>query len=309
MSRRYAVIGAGAIGALYGARLASVGHDVHFLMRSDLDHVRRRGLVVESVYGDVRLDAPSVFGEVADIPPVEVVLVGLKTTANDKLGALLEPLVGEGATVVMLQNGLGIEEQAAAVAPRSEIIGGLCFTCSNRVGPGHIRHIDYGAITLASHRSDGSAAGITPAMEAVAEDLRGAGVEIDLAADLQEARWRKLTWNMPFNGLSVVLDATTEELMGHPATEALAGDLITEVVTAAAACGAAQPPHARDTILAMTRIMRPYATSMKLDAEAGRPMELDAIYAAPLAAARAAGAPMERLEALHAQLRFLDSRP
>jgi 2-dehydropantoate 2-reductase len=308
MARRYAVVGAGAIGALYGARLAAVGHPVHFLMRSDLDHVRRYGLLVESVYGDVWLESPSVFGEPGEIPPVDVVLVGLKTTANHRLGELIGPLVSDGATVVMLQNGLRVDEQAAAVAPHSEVLGGLCFTCSNRVAPGHVRHLDYGAITLGSHRRDGRPAGITPAMEAVAADLRQAGVEIVLAEDLRQARWRKLAWNMPFNGLSVVLDTTTDRLMAHPATAQLAGHLMDEVCDAATACGSPLPPSTRDDLLALTRTMRPYATSTKLDADAGRPLELDAIYAAPLAAARTAGAPMARLEALHAQLRFLDDR-
>jgi 2-dehydropantoate 2-reductase len=308
MGRRYAVVGAGAIGALYGARLAAAGHEVHFLLRSDLEHVRRHGLVVESVYGDVHLETPSVFADPAEMPPVDVVLVGLKTTANDHLGELLGPLVGSGATVVVLQNGLGVEEAAAAVAPSSAVLGGLCFTCSNRVGPGHVRHLDYGAITLGAHGQASEPAGITPELEGVGADLSAAGVEITLAPDLREARWKKLVWNMPFNGLSVVLDATTDELMAEPATAQLATDLMDEVCAAAAACGAPLPATTRDDLLAMTRTMRPYATSMKLDAEAGRPLELEAIYSTPLTAARKAGAPMLGLEILHAQLRFLDAR-
>jgi 2-dehydropantoate 2-reductase len=308
MARRYAVVGAGAIGALYGARLAAVGHEVHFVLRSDIDHVRRHGLVVESPYGDVWLESPHVYADPGDVPPVDVVLVGLKTTANHRLAELLGPLVTDGATVVMLQNGLRVEEQAAAAAPRSEVLGGLCFTCSNRVGPGHVRHIDYGSITLGSHRRDGGPAGITSVLADVGGDLEAAGVEIVLTADLPQARWRKLVWNMPFNGLSVVLGATTDRLILDPATAELAAAMMDEVCAAAAACGAPQPPSTRDDLLALTRTMRPYATSMNLDAEAGRPLELDAIYADPLTAARRAGRPMLRLETLHAQLRFLDTR-
>lgn len=307
-TRRYAVIGTGAIGGLYGARLAAAGHEVHFLARSDADHMKAHGLVVESVYGDVKLDAPHVWTDPAAVPEVDVVLVAIKTTANEHVGELLTPLVGQGTVVVMLQNGLGIEEAAAEVVPEAQLLAGLCFTCSNRVGPGHIQHIDYGSITLAAHRSDGASAGVTSEMEAVAADLRTAGVEIDLVEDLQVARWRKLAWNMPFNGLSVVLDAETDEMLANPHIEALAAAMIDEVCEAAAACGAAQPPGLREGMIAMTRTMRPYATSMKLDAQAGRPMELDAIYGAPLAAGKAAGVAMPRLDALHAQLRFIDAR-
>lgn len=305
--RRYAVIGTGAIGGLYGARLAESGHEVHFLARGDADHLRAHGLVLESVYGDAKIDDPNVWTDPAEVPEVDVVLVAVKTTANEHLAELLGPIATHGPVVVMLQNGLGIEERAAELAPEATVLAGLCFTCSNRVAPGHIVHLDYGAITLAAHQP-GGAEGITAEMEAVAADLRGAGVEIYLEPNLQVARWRKLAWNMPFNGLSVVLDANTDELMENPATAALAGELIDEVCAAAEACGAPQPTRLRDGMLAMTSTMRPYATSMKLDAEAGRPMELDAIYAAPLAAGQAAGAAMPRLEALHAQLRFLDQR-
>lgn len=308
MGRRYAVVGTGAIGGLYGARLAAAGHDVHFLARSDLEHLRTAGLTVESVYGDVRLESPSVWADPDEVPEVDVVLVAIKTTANDQLRRLLAPIARAGTTVVMLQNGLGIEELAAAIAPEAEILGGLCFTCSNRVGPGHIRHLDYGTVTLASYRPDGTPAGITPGLEAVATDLEGAGVEVVRAPGLGVARWRKLVWNMPFNGLSVLLDATTDELVTDPATAQLAADLMDEVCAAAAACGSPLAPSTRDDMLELTRTMRSYATSMKLDAEAGRPLELDAIYAAPLDAARRAGSPAPRLETVHAQLRFVDAR-
>ncbi len=308
MGRRYAVLGTGAIGGLYGARLAAAGHDVHFLARSDLDHLRTDGLTVESVYGDVRLDTPSVWDDPTEMPEVDVVLVAIKTTANDQLPRLLGPFDRPGTTIVMLQNGLGVETLAADIAPSAEVLGGLCFTCSNRVAPGHIRHLDYGSVTLAAHHRDGGAAGITSALEAVASDLESAGVEVVRAPDLGVARWRKLVWNMPFNGLSVLLDATTDELIADPATHDLAAQLMDEVCAAAEACGSPLGGSTRDDMLELTRTMRSYATSMKLDAEAGRRLELDAIYAAPLDAARRAGAPAPRLETLHAQLRFLDSR-
>ena len=306
--RRYAVFGAGAIGALYGARLAAAGHEVHFVLRSALDHVRAHGLRVESVYGDVFLARPSVHADPSTVPAVDVVLVGLKTTHDAALAELLPALAGPGTVVVVLQNGLGVEARAASLVPGATVLGGLCFTCSNQVGPGHVRHLDYGAITLGEHRPDGDAAGLTPAVAAVTADLEAAGVEMHPTDDLGAARWRKLVWNVPFNGLSVVLDAGTDELVGHPDTEALVGVIMDEVIAAAAAVGHPIPASTRDELLDMTRRMRPYATSMKLDADAGRPLEVEAIHAAPAAAARHAGCPMPSVEVLRDQLRFLDAR-
>ncbi|WP_208028689.1 putative 2-dehydropantoate 2-reductase [Rhabdothermincola sediminis] len=306
--RSYAIVGLGAVGGFYGARLLAAGHEVHFVARSDLDHVREHGLLVESPLGDLRFEQVSVHGAPDTVPPVDVVVVAVKTT--DTAGALhvVRGLVAasDDPVVVVLQNGLGVEEVLARALPGTTLLGGMCFLCSNKVGPGHIRHLDYGRVTLGEHRDDGEAAGIAGAVQAVADDLAGAGVPAVPIEDLVEGRWRKLVWNVPFNGLSVVLDAGTDELVAHLPTRRLVTELMYEVLDGAAACGKDIDRSFAEQMLADTERMRPYAPSMKLDFEAGRPMELDAIYAAPLAAARAAGRDLPRVSMLHDQLRFLD---
>jgi len=210
------------------------------------------------------------------------------------------------AIVVAMQNGLDVEAPLAQAAPDATVLGAMCFMCSNQLAPGHIVHLDQGAVTVGQHRPDGSPAGSTPAVEAIRDDLRAAGVAASVVPDLVGGRWRKLAWNIPFNGLSVVLDAGTDEMLADPATRRRARALMDEVVEAAAACGHPLDPGVADQMMATTEAMTPYRTSMKLDHEAGRPLELDAIYAAPTAAARAAGAPMVRAEELLAELRRLD---
>ncbi len=218
--RRYALVGAGAVGGLYAGRLAAAGHELHVLARSDAAHLRAHGLIVESPGGDLHVH-PVVHTDPTTIPPVDVVIVGLKTTSNDALRGLLGPLAGPGTTVVVLQNGLGVEADAAAAAPGATVLGGLCFVCAAKEGPGHVRHLDYGGVTLAQHSADGSAAGITRELQAVADDMSASGSDITTDPDLVAARWRKLVWNVPYNGLTVVLDAGTEELMADPSARAL----------------------------------------------------------------------------------------
>jgi 2-dehydropantoate 2-reductase len=307
--RRYAVVGTGAIGGYYGARLAAAGHEVHFVARTDLDAMRRRGLRVESPGGDVLLPDVSVFATADEVPPVDVVLLTTKTSTDEPGTALVAPFTDEGATVVLMQNGLGIEERLAADLPGATVLGAMCFMCSNRVAPGHIRHLDFGSVTIGQHAPGASTgAGITPAVTAFADDLAGAGVTAHPIPDLVTGRWRKLVWNIAFNGLSVILDAGTDELMADPATRSLIVDLMREVVGAAAACGHPIPESFIDEMMTTTDAMTPYKTSMKLDAEAGRPLEIDTIYQAPVDQARAAGFTMSRAEAVLAQLRFLDDR-
>ena len=300
---RYALIGPGAVGLLYAGRLAAGGNEVHIVGRSDVEHLRTNGFVLESTFGDVSMRVPA-YREPADVPPVDVVLVATKTTGNAALAELLAPIVDDGTIVVLLQNGLDVEAPVAAALPRARVLGGLCFVCAVKVGPGHARHVDYGTVTLAEH----GVLEITPAVKAVAADLEAAGVPIECVADLPAARWRKLVWNVPYNGLSVVLDAGTDELNAMPATRALVTDLMREVEAGAAACGAPLPDGFVEDRIAMTDAMVPYRTSMKLDFDAGRALELDAIYLAPLRAARAAGVDMPRVEMLWRELDYLAAR-
>jgi 2-dehydropantoate 2-reductase len=311
-ARSYTVIGLGAIGGFYGARLAAAGHPVRFVTRSGVDEVRASGLHVESPLGDVSLADVDVHDTDAarrgEVDASDVVVVSVKTTDTADALTLLPALVHERSTIVVMQNGLGVEEPIADAVPDHEVVGAMCFICSNRVAPGHIRHLDYGRVTLAHHRRDGGPAGSTPEVEAVVDDLAAAGVTAAALDHLAAARWHKLVWNVPYNGLSVVLDAGTDELMADRSTRRLVEDIMWEVVAGSAACGAPIESEFVGQMLDDTDNMSPYATSMKLDYEAGRPLELDAIYDAPIRAAAASGCRMVRTAALHDQLRFLDAR-
>ena len=132
---RIAVVGCGAVGSYYGAKLARAGHEVHFLLRSDYETVRHQGVLIRSLEGDFQV-RPLCAQRPEEIGPAELVLIGLKTTANERLAELLPPLVGPATAVVTLQNGLGNEEQMARLLPAGQVMGGFCFVCLNRVAPG-----------------------------------------------------------------------------------------------------------------------------------------------------------------------------
>jgi 2-dehydropantoate 2-reductase len=312
--RRICVVGTGAVGGYYGARLAAAGHEVHFVARSDHAHIATHGLRVDSHKGDLALVAVRVHATTATVPEVDVVVVATKTTANDALVHQLAPVLRPGMTVVMLQNGLGNEDAAHAAAVEVlgddaaddvAVVAGLSFVCSHKVGPGHVHHLDYELVTVAP-RVAPSSPGRTAAA-AFAAELAGAGVEVATRDDATAARWHKLVWNVPFNGLAVVLDATTAELMATPATRTLAAALMREVQAAAATDGVAIADAFVARMLADTAKMTPYVPSTKLDFDRGLPMEIDAIYGAVVGAAARGGVDVGRIAALEAQLRFLDA--
>jgi 2-dehydropantoate 2-reductase len=306
-ARTYAIIGTGAVGGYYGGRLHHAGHDVHFLLHADYAHVRAHGLRVESKDGDFSIPRPHAYGDPHALPPCDVAMVCLKTTQNGLLASLLPPAVKPDGIVVMMQNGLDVEHAAAAIVGRRTIIGGLAFLCSNKIAPGHIRHLDYGQVRLGQYVAGGVPAGITAAMRAVGADLEGAGIPLVLEEDLVLARWKKLVWNVPYNGLSVVHRCTTDALMADPATRALCESIMREVVALAAACGRPIAPSFVSAMLAATEKMAPYKPSMLLDRERGQPLEIDAIYGAPLRAARRAGIACPLIAALYDELRRIDA--
>jgi len=306
--RSYAIIGTGALGGFYGARLQHAGCEVHFLLHTDYDHVRQHGLICESKDGDFTLPRVNAYRDVRDLPRCDFVCVCLKTTQNHLLPEILPPLAHGNATVLVMQNGLGIEDDVAKIVGPQHVMGGLCFICSNKIGPGHIRHLDYGDVRIGEYSAAGTPVGVTDRMRQVAADFQRAGIPTELSPDLLTARWEKLVWNIPYNGLSVVLDSTTDHLMADPHTRTLVQDLMSEVVADAAACGRRIPPEFVKEMLDRTDRMKPYRTSMKIDYDEHHPMEVEAIFGNPLRAAHQAGAKSPLIEMLYRQLKFLDAR-
>jgi 2-dehydropantoate 2-reductase len=297
---RYGVIGTGGIGGFYGGMLAHSGQDVHFLFHSDFEFVRGHGLRVDSVFGDFHLDNVHAYQHTEDMPVCDVVLVGLKTTANDLLKSLLPPLLGAETTVILIQNGLGIEEKLAADFPELSIAGGLGFICSGKFGPGHIVHAEHGKITLGSYQGDNQ-----KVLQQVCSDFSAAHVPSEFSNNLLTSRWKKLVWNIPYNGLTVVMNALTSDLMADLSTHQLCKDLMLEVIGAANACGVHIGSTFAQVMLDYTLDMKPYAPSMRLDFDFKRPLEIDAIYTAPLEAAEKAGFEMPKVRMLEQQLRFI----
>ncbi|MDR1078596.1 MAG: 2-dehydropantoate 2-reductase [Propionibacteriaceae bacterium] len=301
-----AIIGTGAIGGYYGAKLARAGHRVCFLARSDYQRLVDHGIAVESVAGDFDLppQAFTVRRDPADLPACDLVCLTAKATANDDLLALLGPALKPGATILAMQNGFGVEERLAGLYPQAHVCAGLCFVCVTRPSPGHIRHTAYGTVSLAPLDP-----GDAPLVEDLARVLTAAGLEAPVLGDVLTARLRKLVWNIPFNGLSVVLEATTGDLLASPPARRLLTALMGEVLAAARACGVVIEEAFIPQMLAVTESMASYDPSMRLDHLAGRPMEIDAIYRQVMALARAHGFDMALAGQLADQLEHIQNRP
>lgn len=298
---RIAVIGSGALGGFYGAKLAHAGFDVHFLMRRDYHAVRQNGLTVKSYQGDFHLDHVNCYQNVADIGPADLIFIGLKTTANHHFKELVGPLVKPGSLALLAQNGLGGEEQLAALFGAHRVGGALAFLCSNRLEPGLIHHLDYGYLRIGNFQRPPD-----DTLRTVSDMMNHSGIECQVVDDLTLARWKKLVWNIPFNGLSALLDKQVNQIMADPVLYDHADSLMREVQAAAGANGLVIPDEFLATMMDYSAKMEPYYTSMHLDRRAGQPLETDAIVGEPLRRGRAQGLDLPEMQSLYQGLLALE---
>ncbi|MFJ3485104.1 putative 2-dehydropantoate 2-reductase [Pseudomonas sp. NPDC090202] len=306
---RIGIIGTGAIGGFYGLMLARAGYDVHFLLRSEFSAVSQNGLRIDSqVHGLLTLDNVQAYSSAADMPPCDWLLVGAKTTSNGDLAPAIIEAAAADAKVLLLQNGLAVEDELRALLPDSlHLLGGLCFICVHRTGPGQVTHQAFGAVNIGYHSGPAvDAAASLQIVEQGAALFHAAGIESVAMDNLDKARWQKLVWNVPYNGLSVLLNASTTPLMADEDSRELIQGLMAEVVQGAEACGHELPEGYAEQLFKVTGHMPDYRPSMYHDFLEKRPLELEAIYARPLAAALAAGCDMPKIRALYHALAFID---
>lgn len=308
---RVVIVGSGAVGLFYGARLQRAGNDVVFVARRDLNALRERGLCVESPEGFFRLENVEAVPNTSGLDEADYVVCSLKATALDIAPDLCAPAVGPTTKVVVLMNGLGVEEPFVQRFGPERVLGALAFVGVYRGEPGVVRHVAYGRITVGSVSAQG-----VDAAHAFAALLAGAGIEAVVAPSLRLARWEKLCWNVPFNGLSIAAGGIgTSTILGDDALAAIAERAMREVVaTANADLAAHREPHRLEAdavverLFLQTRVIADYKTSMLIDYLEGRPLEVEAILGAPLRRARELGVDTPTIAALYGLVRHAERR-
>jgi 2-dehydropantoate 2-reductase len=273
-------------------------------MRGDLAAVQKRGsIVIHEKGGVIELRPAAAFGSTTKIGPVELVLVTLKTTANEDLARLLPPLLGPNTAILTLQNGLGSDELLARLFGSDRILGGMAFIASTRTAPGEVTCYHPGSITLGEF-------GRPPSQraQALADQFAAAGVKIRVIENLLEARWRKLVWNVPFNGLTVANNLTTDQVCADPILATEVRELMKEVQRAAAAFGFTIPDAFLAQQYEVTPPMGAYQPSSLVDFRAGREVEVEAIWGEPLRRAQAKGVAVPRMASLYERLKAVAGR-
>lgn len=294
------IFGTGAIGGFYGSLLAQQGLQVSVVCRSDYSHIKQHGFQIYShELGQWSFQPEQTFNSTATVKtPVDYLLVCTKVLDNLDRVKLIKPAVSQKTTIVLIQNGIAIEDEIIAAFPDNEVVSGLAFICCNRIHHGEIEHLAYGQLTLGNVPS-----GFSEKTRRLATFFNDAGIDCQLSESITTKRWQKCIWNAPFNPLSVLAGGLSTQTILQT-QEPLVRAIMQEVFTIAKTLGHHLPEDIIETNINHTRQMPPYKTSMLLDFEACRPMEIDAILGNTINAASHTHTPCPHLEMLYALLQL-----
>jgi 2-dehydropantoate 2-reductase len=297
------VIGTGAIGSFYGSMLAKAGVDVSVVARTDFEYIRRHGIHLQSKLGNFHFLPKQVVRDAVELAEKpDYVLLCIKVVEQVDRLALLRGALGPDSAIVLISNGIGVEQDIADAYPTHELISGLAFICGTRTAPGSIWHQAYGRLALGNYPS-----GASEKARALGAMFTDSGISCILTEDITTARWQKCVWNAPFNPLSVLSGGlSTNDILATQ--EPLVRALMAEICAIAGASGHALPPDSVDRNVDSTYKMPPYKTSMLLDFEAGRPLETEAILGNAVRIGRSLSVPIPHLEAVYALMKLRELR-
>lgn len=273
------VIGAGAIGCYYSARLAQMGCQVVIYSRNDAKLVLQNGILIKSYLGDFLFRPYQVIDDLENFHhELDYILIATKSLPDIDLRAMIAKVISDKTKIILIQNGINIEEEIVKNFNNC-LISCIAFIGVSRefsAGKfnGIINHQEYGRLIVGAYGENTNKKVVEDFVNLFDKNF----VEIEFTNNIKLERWKKLIWNGAFNPLSVVLGCkTTEEIINNKLALNLAQNIMTEIYFLAKEDGCELPNDIIEKNILATKKMKPYKTSMLLDFEAQRPLEIEAI--------------------------------
>jgi 2-dehydropantoate 2-reductase len=296
-----AVMAAGAVGGYFGARLAAAGHEVHFIARgAHLDAIRKNGLKIESLLGNLHLKDAKATDDPKSVGPVDIVLFAVKLWDTEKAGEQARPLVGPDTRVITLQNGIDSVERLAPILGADAVIGGATYVVTVIAAPGVIRHTGTAA-RIRCGRVDGRPDAV---LASYVQQMQAAGIDITLSPDMRTDLWKKFVLLSGTSGIT----ASTRQPLGvireDPDMRAFFFKLMGEAMAVGKASSIALPADFTQELERTAETFPPnMKASMANDLDAGNRIELDWLAGKVVALGRELGVPTPANEAVYAILK------
>ncbi|MGB7257836.1 MAG: 2-dehydropantoate 2-reductase [Pseudolabrys sp.] len=299
---RIAAMAAGAVGGYFGARLAAAGHDVFFIARgSNLAAIRKNGLKIESVHGDLHLPKPNATDNPTEVGPVDVVMFAVKLWDTEKAAELTKPMVGPNTRVITLQNGIDSVERIAPILGREQTVGGVAYIATVIAEPGVIKHTSQFA-TMHFGRADKKPDATLAAFAAAG---KAANCDIDLSKDIEVERWQKFVFLTAMAGATASRHSAIGPIVATDEGRGFFRALMEEARTVGKAKGVdvgADYIEQRMNFLA-TKVEPGMKASMAHDLERGNRLELDWLNGKVAELGRALNVPTPASDEVYAELK------
>ncbi len=300
------VVGAGAVGVYFSARLAQAGAEVVIVARSDYETASKTGYEIKSIAGDFRFVPKAVLKSAAEYEDeADYIILASKVLPRVDRVALLRPAVrSPKSAILLIQNGIDIEHEIAEAFPQNELVSSIAYIGASRPATGVVRHQGGGELKMGNYP-----AGAGEAVQRLGKAFRDAGVKCEVTEDIGFYRWMKLLWNLPFNPVSVLAgNADTRKMVEDAELERLCCALMRETAAVANACGVALGEKEIEAQMEYTRNFPAYKTSMLQDFEAGRELEVEAILGNTVRLARKHNVPVPHMESCYALLKSVNGK-
>lgn len=307
---RIAILGSGAVGGYFGAKLARSGQDVTFIARgAHLEAIRQRGLEIQSSkLGDFTVTAAAE-SDTSRVGPVDVVIVSVKAYDNATALPMLKPMIGSDTAVLTLQNGVDSTDDVAAVVGKEHVLGGTTYVATALEGPGLIvqtgihRSIIFGEVF--AQRGT-----ITPRVQAIADAMNAADIIATPAPDARVPIWDKYVYLAAFSGFTGASRLAIGHIWKFPHVQEMFYAASREIAAIAQAEGVTISANRFDTLREyMQNLPASTRSSLLIDLEQGKRIEVEALQGAAVRRAAKHGIPVPIMSTLYALLKPMESGP
>ena len=303
MNNKVLIAGAGGVGAYFGGRLAQAGMDVSVLCRSNYEQVKKNGFEIKSIAGDFSFKPAGVYRSCSEYPDTaDYLIVATKVLPEIDVVKIIRDAVKPGTMIVLIQNGIEIEPEIAEAFPDNELVSSIAYIGVSQLEGGRIEHQGAGRLKIGVYEG-----GSSEKLNLLAANFSKVNVECEVVEDIEFSRWVKLVWNTPYNPVSVLAGGVDTKVISETkALEDLCIELMKEVCAVAKSRGIHLPEDIIEKNLDYTRGFPPYKTSMLIDFENKRPLEVEAIVGNVVRMANTEKVAVPRLEAIYALLKSVD---
>lgn len=298
---KIAMVGAGGVGGYYGALLARAGHEVAFIARGEhLQALRSKGLQVKSILGDFAVSPVQAAATPAEIGPVDLAVVAVKTYHLDEVAQSLAPLLAPTTMVLPFENGVDAAERLGTVIGQEHLLGGATWISAALEAPGIIGHYSqYRRVVLGEFNGQ-----VTPRLQAIYAAFQSTGITVELSTDLRTVLWSKLVFIAAVAAIGSLTRVTFGEFRQVSETRAVLQAAIAEIITVGQANGAKlEAALAEETLAFIDQSAAKLKPSMQRDIEAGRMGELESLIGVVVRLGAAAGVPTPVMSFAYAMLK------